>query len=56
MKFSAPKQITWWVGLVLFVIALIGELGIIGAVEAYAGWFALAAAALMLLATAIEGL
>jgi hypothetical protein len=56
MKLSSPKQITWYIALVLAVLALLGQTGIIAAVAAYAFWFALIAAALLLLATIVKGL
>ncbi len=56
MKFSAPKQITWIIALVLVVLALLGSFGVIAAVASYSFWFALIAAALMLIATITKGL
>ncbi len=56
MKLSAPKNITWWIGLVLGVLGLIGFFGIVAFMESLAFWFALAGLALMLLATAIKKL
>ena len=56
MKLSAPKQITWFVAIALAVIALLGQTSIVAALSPYSFWFALIAAALMLLATIVKGL
>ena len=56
MKLSPPKQITWFVALILAVIALLGQAAIIAALAPYAFWFALIAAALLLLATIVKNL
>ena len=56
MKLSAPKVITWWVALVLAVLGLIASLVTIPVLSGFAFWLVLIAAALLLLATAIEGL
>jgi hypothetical protein len=56
MKLSAPKQITWLVGLALAVLALVGETGVVAALSPYSFWLALIAAALLLLATMVKGL
>jgi hypothetical protein len=56
MKLSAPKNITWFVALALAVLALLGQFGVIAALDQYKFWLALVAAALMLLATFVKGL
>jgi hypothetical protein len=56
MKLSAPKQITWYVGLALAVLALLGQQKIIAGLTPYSFWLALIAAALMLIATVVKGL
>lgn len=56
MKLSPPKQITWFIALALAVLALLGQTGTIAALTTYAFWFALVAAALLLLATIVKGL
>jgi hypothetical protein len=56
MKLSAPKVITWWVALVLAVLGLLASLVTIPVLSGFAFWLVLIAAALLLLATAIEGL
>jgi len=57
MKLNAPKQITWWIALVLTVVGLIGQLvESIPIAHPYAFWLVLVAAILLLLATYFEGL
>ena len=56
MKLSPPKQITWIIALVLLVLALLGSFGVIAAVATYSFWFAVIAAALLLIATITKGL
>ncbi len=56
MKLSPPKQITWFIALALAVLALLGQTGTIAALSPYAFWFALIAAALLLLATIVKNL
>lgn len=56
MKLSAPKNITWWIGLALGVLGLIGFFGILAFLKDFAFWFALAGLALMLIATAVKKL
>lgn len=51
MKLSAPKQITWYVTLALFVLGLIGSLFTIPVLTGLAPWLALLGLGLMLLAT-----
>ncbi|MCU0488515.1 MAG: hypothetical protein MUE67_06155 [Anaerolineales bacterium] len=56
MKLSQPKFIVWLVALLLGVVALLGEVGVFAAIDAYTFWVAFVGLALMLLATAVKGL
>ena len=56
MKLSAPKQITWFIALALAVIALLGQTAVVAPLTPYSFWLALIAAALLLLATMVDGL
>ncbi len=56
MKLSAPKQITWWIALILGVLGLLGKLITIPFISGIAFWLVLVALALMLVATLIKGL
>lgn len=39
MRLSAPKQITFWIAVILAVIGLVAQLGIVAALGGYAFWF-----------------
>jgi hypothetical protein len=56
LHLSRPKQITWFVALVLIVLALIGKFGTVAVLTQYAFWLAVIAAVLLLLANIVEGL
>ncbi len=56
MNFSTPKKATWYVALVLGIIALIASLFTIPVLTDLAPWIAIVGLALMLAATTLEGL
>jgi hypothetical protein len=56
MRLSPPKMITWFIALILAVLALLGFTDTIAALSTYAFWLALIAAVLMLIATVVRGL
>lgn len=56
MKLSAPRQITWWIALVLAVVGLIASLVTIPVLSGLAFWIVFVAAALLLVASFIPGL
>jgi len=56
MKFSPPKQITWFIALAFAVLALLGQTSLIAALSPYSFWLALIAAAVLLIATIVKGL
>jgi hypothetical protein len=56
MRLSPPKQVTWFVALALAVLALLGYTKVIAALTPYDFWLALIAAALLLIATMVDGL
>lgn len=56
MKLSPPKNFTWFVALLLAVLAVLGHQGVIAALAKYDFWLALVAAALLLIATLLKGL
>ena len=56
MKLTPPKVITWWIALILGVLALLGHLGTFAAMAKYDFWFAIAGLALMLVACLVKGL
>ena len=56
MKLTPPKTITWWVAVILGVLALLGYLKTIAALTPYAFWLALAGLALLAVATLVRNL
>lgn len=56
MKLNAPKQITWWIAVVVGVIGLIANFVTIPVLSSLAFWLVFAAFALLALATYFEGL
>jgi len=51
---SAPKNITWWIALILAVVGII--LHFVGSFSQFAIWIILASAVLLLIATRFKGL
>ena len=56
MRLSRPKNITWWIAVVLGVLGLLGKLAIIPSLGAAAFWLVFVAFALLVLATLFKGL
>ena len=56
MKLNAPKQITWWIALVVGVVGIIASLVTIPVLSGFAFWLVVVAFVLLLLATFIPGL
>ena len=56
MKLTPPKVITWWVAVILGVLALLGYTNTISALTPYAFWLAIAGLALMLVAVLVKNL
>jgi hypothetical protein len=56
VKLSAPKNLTWWISLVLGALGLIGGLVSIPVLSALSMWLLVIGLALLLVATAISGL
>ena len=56
MKLNAPKNVTWFISLVLVVLGIVGKVASLGFITAYAFWFVAAGAVLLLLATMLKGL
>lgn len=53
---SAPKNITWWIALILAVLGIIGKFASVPFLSQYAFWFVLASAVLLLIATRFRNL
>jgi hypothetical protein len=56
MKLTPPKVITWWVAVILGVLALLGFYKSVSTLTPYAFFLALAGLALMLIATLVKNL
>jgi hypothetical protein len=56
MKLTPPKVITWWIALILGVLALLGYLKVIAALAKYDFWLAIVGLALLLVACLVKDL
>jgi hypothetical protein len=56
MKLTPPKVITWWVAVILGVLALLGYFKTIAALTQYDFWLAIAGLALLAVATLVKNL
>ncbi len=56
MKLSAPKQITFWIAVVIAVLGVIAKLVAIPMLSAYPGWLLLIAFVVLAAGNLIEGL
>ena len=56
MKLSAPKQITFWVAVVIAVLGAIAKLVAIPVLSGFPGWLLLIAFVVLALGNLIEGL
>jgi hypothetical protein len=53
---SAPKNITWWIALILAVLGIIGYFANVPFLSQYSFWFVVASAVLLLIATRFKGI
>jgi len=56
MKLSAPKQITFWIAVVIAAVGVIAKLVAIPVLAAFPGWLILIAFVVLALGVMIEGL
>jgi hypothetical protein len=56
MSLSAPKQITFWIALILAVLGILGTFVTIPFVTGYAFWFVVVGFVLLALGNLMEGL
>ena len=56
MRLSAPKNITWWIAVILGVLGILGSLTSIPFVSDNAFWFVAIGFVLLALATLLKGL
>lgn len=53
---SAPKNITWWIALILAVLGIIGNFASVPFLSQFSFWLVLASAVLLLIATRFKSL
>ena len=56
MKFSAPKQITWWIAVVIAVLGILASLVPSLGFSGFGFWLVVIGFALLAVATVVEGL
>ena len=56
MKFSAPKQITWWIAVVVGVVGILATFITIPVLSGFAFWLVVIGFALLAIATLVDGL
>ncbi len=56
MNLTPPKMITFWIGVALGVLGLIGKLGIVAQLAAYDFWLAFVGLLLLVVALLVKGL
>lgn len=56
MKLSAPKNITWWIAVVLGVLGFLGSLVTIPVISGLSFWLLFLGFAILAVATFVEGL
>lgn len=56
MKLSAPKVATFWVGVALLVLGLLGSLNVVNALAAYDFWLAFLGGVVLAAGAYIKGL
>ena len=56
MKLTPPKQITFWVAVILGLLGLLGFIGVVAAATPYAFWLAFIGLALLAIALLVKGL
>ena len=56
MKLSRPKEITWWIAVVLGGLGLLGELNIISKLNGAAFWLVFAGFVLLVLGTLFKNI
>jgi hypothetical protein len=56
MRLSAPKQVTWWIALVVGIVGILAHLVIIPVLSGFAFWLVVVAFVLLIQATILEGL
>jgi hypothetical protein len=56
MKLNAPKIVTWWISVVLGILAILAAFNVVPVIAPFGIWFAVVGLALLALATVVKGL
>lgn len=56
MKLTPPRQVTWWIAVIVGVLGFLGNFGTIPGISGISFWLVFIGFALLALATAIEDL
>ena len=56
MRLSAPRQITWWIALIVGAVGILAHLGTIPVLSGLAFWLVVVAFGLLTLATLLKSL
>jgi hypothetical protein len=56
MKLTPPKQITFWIALILGLLGLLAAIPVVAALAPFAFWFAFFGLALLIVALLVKGL
>ena len=56
MKLSAPKNVTWWIAVVLGVLGLLGNFVALPVIGSFSFWLLVLGFAILAVATFVEGL
>jgi hypothetical protein len=56
MKLSAPKNITWWIAVILGVLGLLGNFVALPVISGFSFWLLFLGFALLAVATMVDGL
>lgn len=56
MKLRAPKNVTFWIAVVLAAAGLLGHLGVVGALAGYAFWLVFVGFVLLMLGVLLKDL
>ena len=56
MRLTPPKNVTWWVAVILGVLGLLGHFGAVDVLSPYAFWLVVAGLALLAVACLVRNL
>jgi heme A synthase len=56
MKLSRPKEVTWWIAVILGGLGLVAKLGVLPTLAGYAFWLVFAGFVLLVLGTLFKNL